>query len=145
MKNLIINGMDRTADLGVALAASARTRPPAGLDVIQAAFSARHLQQSTDEATYLDELILQLRHANVVKLEPFRVPRRPGRAGALLAAFKTHLWKLLRYQHEHVTAQQNSINQFLVAALEFEHRARQRDVAALQQRITDLERKLGAK
>ncbi len=129
---LTVNGADCTADLGTT---------PAQPDV---ADSARRLQQPADEAAYLDELIRQLQQRNVVNLEPFHAPRRPGGLGSLLAKVRTKLWRLLRYQHEHVTAQQNDINQLLAAALEFEHRAHQCDVAELTKRIEELERKLAA-
>jgi hypothetical protein len=138
---LTINGTDRAADIGSELAA-APVCPSA--TAVQAAFSARRLQQPADEAAFLDELIRQLQHRNVVNLEPFRVARRPGRVGALLAKCRAKLWKFMRYQHEHVTAQQNDINQILVAALEFEHHARQNDIGALRRRLEELERKTGA-
>lgn len=144
MKKLVINGIDRTADLGTEIAAVARARPETTTDAVQATFSARRLQQPAGETAFLDELIRQLHHRDVVNLEPFSVPRRPGGMGGLLAAIKTKLWRFLRYQHEHVTAQQNEINQLLVAALEFEHRTRQNEIAALRRRIEDLERKAGA-
>jgi hypothetical protein len=130
---LTINGADRSGELGAT--------PPQP----EVAASARRLQQPADEAAYLDELIRQLQQRNVVNLEPFQIPRRSGWLGALTAKVRTKLWRLLRYQHEHVTAQQNDINQLLAAALEFEHRAHQREVAALTKRIEELERKLAAR
>jgi hypothetical protein len=138
---LTINGADRTADIGAELTSSPLCEPDTA---VQATFSARRLQQPADEAAFLDELIRQLQHRNVVNLEPFRVARRPGRVGALLATCRAKIWKLLRYQHEHVTTQQNDINQLLVAALEFEYRARQNDISELRRRIEELERKTGA-
>jgi hypothetical protein len=130
---LTINGADHSSELGDSPAQS------------DAKASARRLQQPADEAAYLDELMRQLQQRNVVNLEPFHIPRRAGGLGALMAKVRAKLWRLLRYQHEHVIAQQNDINQLLAAALEFEHRAHQRDVAELTQRIEELERKLSAK
>lgn len=130
---LTINGADRPSELGDS---PAQPEVKAG---------ARRLQQPADEAAYLDELMRQLQQRNVVNLEPFLVPRRAGGLGAFMVRVRTKLWRLLRYQHEHVIAQQNDINQLLAAALEFEHRAHQRDVAELTKRIEALERKLAEK
>ena len=131
---LIINGSDRSGE-------AAAAQPAAG----GAPLAAQRLQSTGDEAAFHEELLRQLPARSVVQLEPFAVPRSPGQVGGLLAAFKTRVWRFLRFQHEHVTTQQNNINQLLAATLESQHRAHQHECAALRRRIEELERKLDAR
>lgn len=132
--NVQINGSDRS-DVVSAEAAAAPVAP----------LAAHKLQNAGDEAAYHEELLRQLQQRYGVNLEPFAVPRSPGGLGSLMAAFKTRVWRFLRYQHEHVTTQQNNINQLLAATLESQHRAHQNECAALRRRIEELERKLDAR
>ena len=140
---LILNGQDRSADLGAALAAAARQRPAGQKPyAIAEAINALRLQGTANEAGYADELLRLLRYRDNVDTLPFDVPHKRSRMGALTAKFKGMLWKLLRYQHDRITGRQNLINHLYSSALECEHRQRAQEIRDLQRRLAALEQKL---
>ena len=139
---LIVAGQDRTADLGAAVRADAARRPMGPKPgTLPESISALRLRQSASEADYLAELLRLLRYRDNVDTLPLDIPRRPGLAGALAAKIKAVLWKVLRYQHNRITGRQNMINNLYTSALEFEHRARQREIQELRRRLEALEQK----
>jgi hypothetical protein len=140
---LILNGHDRSADLGAELAAAARQRPAGQKPYAMAeAISALRLQSAATEAEYGTELLRLLRYRDNVDTLPFEIPRKRGWVGALTAQIKRMLWKVLRYQHDRVTSRQNLINHLYTNALECEHRQRAQEVRELQRRLAVLEQKL---
>ena len=52
---------------------------------------------------------------------------------------KTVLWKLLRYQHDRLTLQQNLINELEINAVEFQRDRVNQELADLKRRVADLE------
>ncbi len=59
--------------------------------------------------------------------------------GTLLRRVKAFLWRLLRYQHDRMAFQQNTINELVVSAVDFQRDATQHSLALLERRIRDLE------
>jgi hypothetical protein len=62
--------------------------------------------------------------------------------GTLLRQVKVFLWKLLRYQHDRMTFQQNAINELVISSVDFQRAASYQAITALEQRIQSLESKL---
>ena len=81
---------------------------------------------------------MRLRYA--VSTESFPIPGKPGASGSLLRKVKGFLWKLLRYQHDRMAFQQNSVNELMISAADFQ----QARIAALEQRIQQLETDLAS-
>lgn len=135
---LSIGGKDRSADVGAELTARAARRPqsPARWSSADSALSLkRALNREDFIARYVG--LLKLRYA--LSTEPFPAPARPGFAGALMRRIKGVLWKLLRYQHDHMAAQQNSLNELVINALEFQRHSFQARIEGLEQRLRELE------
>lgn len=137
---LLINGRDRSEDVGEQLIETARQRPDCGLS--------RQIAEETDVLTlkstgritaYLDRHIELLRSRNCVDTAHFDFPARPGLMGCLMYLIRRFLWKVLRYQHDRMAFHQNSINVQLAYELEFEKEARKKDVKALEERLNRLE------
>jgi len=143
MKITVAN-QDRTADLGAALQASARARRQSGPQpiILPPEISALALRDAASDADYLAILIRLMRRREDSDTRDFDVPRRAGRAGALLAAVKKALWKLLRYQHDRMAFQQNLFNELTVSALEYEAARRQQEHEELIRRVAELEARL---
>jgi hypothetical protein len=140
---LVINGQDRSADLGAELAAAAQQRPAGQKPYAMAeAISALRLQAVASEAAYGAELLRLLRYRDNVDTLPFEIPRKRGWLGAATARIKRVLWKVLRYQHDRITNRQNLINHLYSSALECEHRQRAQEIRELQRRLAALEEKL---
>ena len=74
----------------------------------------------------------------------FNVPRRKGPAGMLGGWVRALLWRVLRYQHERMALQQNTINELIAAAVEFERQRRRRETGELRRRIEQLEKAAGS-
>ena len=110
--------------------------------VIPPEISALRLSGVASEAEYLEHLLRLMRYRDGVDTRPFRIPRRPGFLGAVVARFKIMLWSLLRYQHDRLTFRQNLINSTLTSALEFEHQLQEREVAGLKRRLAEVEARL---
>ena len=139
--HLIIDGKDRSSDLGVTLARQA-VRHQGALSPWSSGDSALSLKDSRNAADYLDRFrrLLRLRHA--LSTETFPIPARPGIAGNLLRTFKGALWKLLRYQHDRMAFQQNSINELVMSYVDFQQAASRRQMAVLEERLRALETEL---
>jgi hypothetical protein len=137
-----VAGKDRTADLGAQLQAAARAvagraHAPRQLEDI---FTALSLREAKSDVEYLDRLVTLLWHKTGVATVGFYMPRRPGPLGWLTAQVRTLLWKALRYQHDRVAYQQNMINTQFTVALEFLHAHYRQEIAALKQRVAELEK-----
>jgi hypothetical protein len=145
---ITIAGRDRTDDLGPVLRRQAeimargdRKHQP---DKLPDEISALALAQTKSAEDYLSELIRLLRYREGVDAAlPLHIPVRPGPGGRLIGQVKRGLWKLLRYQHEHMALRQNLINAQLTSALEFEIVQRRRETDDLKRRLAELEKQGG--
>jgi hypothetical protein len=135
MKSVRIGGADRSGALAPALEAAA-----GGADPVEARVAAvLALRTCTTEAEFDARFADLLRQRAGLDTGAFAIPRKPGVAGRCLAAVKAALWKLLRYQHDHMAFQQSAWNAAAAAALEAERAAWRRELAALEQRVRELE------
>ena len=144
MMQLFIDGKDRSSDIGATLARQA-ARHQGALSPWSSRDSALSLKESQNATDYLDRFrrLLRLRHA--LSTETFPIPARTGIAGALLRTFKGVLWKLLRYQHDRMAFQQNSINELVMSYVDFQQAASRRQMAVLEERLRVLEAELAGR
>lgn len=137
-----IAGKDRTADLGRAIASeAARLKADGSVGSLSPEHSALRLKETSGRADYLRRYIELLRLRHGTRTTDYYIPRGPGLRGRMAVAMKTFLWKLLRYQHDRMSFQQNLVNELAIDALEFQHDQVERELAELNHRIEDLERK----
>lgn len=136
--HLYIAGQDRSTDIGGELSQrAARHQGPASRWTSDD--SALSLKKARNEDEYMARYCRLLRLRYALTTSDFPIPARPGAAGSLLRSIKGFLWKLLRYQHDRMAGQQNTVNELLVSALDFQRTGMQRTVARLEQRIRELE------
>lgn len=140
---LTIAGKDRSADIGTSLSRQA-ARHQGALSPWSSRDSALSLKESRDAADYLDRFCRLMRLRYALSTEAFPIPARPGAAGNLLRKFKSFLWKLLRYQHDRMAFQQNSINELVISSIDFQQATAQRKLDTLEQRIRSLEAELAS-
>lgn len=137
---IAVAGKDRTGDLGRTLAEEAARLESAGpIGRFAPAHSAVVLKESAGAADYQRRFIDLLRMRQAVQTADYYVPRAPGLRGRAAAALKTVLWKLLRYQHDRISFQQNLINELALDALEFQQGRTDRELANLKRRVASLE------
>lgn len=142
--NIHIAGTDRTEELGRQVAeAAARLKADPPVVPLWPGHSALSLKQSKDDADYLCRLIDLLRLRHGIRLGRFHIARAPGLRGRLSLAWKTLMWRLLRYQHERIAFQQNLVNELAISALEFQRDQRTRDLAEVRRRLDRLEQSRG--
>lgn len=141
--NLSIAGKDRSADIGASLTRQA-ARHQGALSPWSPQDSALSLKDSRNAADYLERFCKLMRLRYALTTETFPIPARPGAAGNLLRKLKGFLWKLLRYQHDRMAFQQNSINELVISSIDFQQAAAQRKLDSLEQRIRTLEAELAA-
>lgn len=135
-----IAGKDCSADLGPALAAeAARLKASGGIGALSPGHSALTLRESADGDDYVHRFVGLLRLRHGVRTADYYIPRGPGLRGWLAVAVRTFLWKLLRYQHDRMSFQQNLINELAIDALEFQQGHADREWADLRRRIERLE------
>jgi hypothetical protein len=138
---LNIAGKDRSADVGATLARQA-ARHQGALSPWSPRDSALSLKESRNAADYLERFCRLMRLRYSLSTESFPIPARPGTAGTLLVKVKGVLWKLLRYQHDRMAFQQNSINELVISSIDFQQANAQRKLDNLEQRIRALEAEL---
>lgn len=140
-----VAGRDRTGELLSRLDAIASRHPaPPYWDAAAQRRTAPQLAACADEAEYADCLLRLLRNREHLVTADFEVAHRNSTAGRLMARLKSGLWKLLRYQHDYMSGQQNDVNFAMGSALEFEHDLNRRRLQQLEERLATLERRLGA-
>jgi len=130
MKHIKIAGDDRTQDILSGADATPPSADPAAL-----------LLQARNEAEYLSQLLSKLRTESGLRTTALNPSTRPGPLGRLQGALRRFLWKLLRYQHDHMAFQQSAINTQTAAALEFLRTEYRRDLDRLAERLDALEKK----
>ena len=136
---LIIAGQDRSSDIGATLSGQAK-RHQGALSRWSPGDSALSLKHSRNAADYLTRYCRLMRLRYAVSTESFPIPGKPGASGSLLRKVKGFLWKLLRSQHDRMAFQQNSVNELMISAADFQ----QARIAALEQRIQQLETDLAS-
>lgn len=95
-----------------------------------------HLQNDDE---FFDFYMSCLRQAFIVDINDFQIVERRARLGKLLVAFKTAIWKLLKFYTYRLWTQQNQINGLLLSALESSEQKHRARVKALEERIAHLE------
>ena len=136
-----ISGQDRSTDIGTDLThRAARHQGP--LSPWAPPDSALSLTEARDPDDYIARYCRLLRLRYAVSTEAFPIPGKPGPAGTLLRRVKAFLWKLLRYQHDRMTFQQNAINELVISSVDFQRAASHQAITALEQRIQVLESEL---
>ena len=137
---ITVAGQDRTGDLGPAVAAEAdRLRAGGGIGELAPDHTALRLKRSRDLDDYVYHFVELLRMRHGVRTTDYYVPRGPGWRGRIAVALKTVLWRLLRYQHDRLTLQQNLINELEINAVEFQRDRVNQELADLKRRVADLE------
>jgi hypothetical protein len=126
MKTIKIAGVDRTE--AILPSTTTPTTDPTS-----------SLLQARNEEEFLTHLLAKLRTESGLHASALTPPTRPGPLGHLQGAIRRFLWKLLRYQHDHMAFQQSAINSQTAAALEFLRAEYQRDLDRLSQRLAALE------
>lgn len=139
--HLTIAGKDRSADIGADLSRQA-ARHQGALSPWSPRDSALSLKDSRNAADYLERFCKLMRMRYALSTEAFPIPARPGTAGNLLRKLKGVLWKLLRYQHDRMAFQQNSINELVISSIDFQQASAQRKLEDLEQRMRTLETEL---
>ncbi len=138
--NVTVSGQDRTGELGQALAAeAARLQAAGGIGELAPEHTALRLKRSRDLDDYVYHFIELLRMRHGVRTSDYYVPRGPGLRGKVAVALKTVLWKLLRYQHDRLTLQQNLINELEINVVEFQRDRLNQELADLKRRVAELE------
>jgi hypothetical protein len=138
MKLLIAN-QDRSSDIGAGVSAAARRFEADPPRMLAPQHSALALKDARTGREYLDRFVelVSLRHG--ARTADFEIPRKPGLAGAVMARVRGVLWRLLRYQHDRMSFQQNLVNELLLDAVSFERESRRRELESLKQRVDALE------
>lgn len=138
--NITVAGKDRTSDLGQTIAAEAeRLKTTSSIGSLAPEHTALRLKRSADFDDYTYHFVELLRMRHGVRTADYYIPRGPGWRGKLAVALKTFLWKLLRYQHDRITLQQNLINELEINVVEFQRDRLNQEVADLKRRIESLE------
>lgn len=135
-----VAGRDRTDELGSELAAAAAGRPVTAVELdVARETELLDLRRAESESEYRQRFLDALRQRACVETDDFRIGVLSGPMRRALAAVRTWLWRLLRYQHDWTTFRQNGVNRQLAFGLEMEAEARERKVAELERRLAALE------
>ena len=141
--SILIAGRDRTADLLPALRDEAvRHAADPMHHELPRELQACSLRDCRTEREFEARYFALLRRKHHAAPLDFTIQRRPGLRGAVMARLKRALWKLLVYQHDRMSFLQNMINTSLVSALDFDRQELRREVARLEGRLAELERRL---
>jgi len=137
---LIIAGKDKSSDLGYQIADRAKKLEQNNfVNLLSPQHSALRLKKEVTSAEYLGQFIQLLRIRHGVNTAPFKVPARTGLSGRIMAMLRRFLWKLLRYQHDRITFQQNLINELLIDGIEMQQKMIQDKTEGLIKRMETLE------
>ena len=96
-----------------------------------------HLRGSDDFLTFY---LACLRDAVFVDISDFEIRERRRFLGPVLVAFKTVLWKLLKFYTYRLWSQQNQVNGLIMTALEGMEEQSAARIGALEKRIVELEK-----
>ena len=92
---------------------------------------------------FLSFYLACLRDAVFVDISDFEIRERRRVFGPLLVAFKTLLWKLLKFYTYRLWSQQNQVNGLVITALEGLEEQSAARCAALEKRLAELEKATG--
>jgi hypothetical protein len=138
--HLEIAGKDRGGDIGRELLEEAGQRTDAALSArIARERPVLDLKSASCTESYQDCQVELMRARNCVDPSGFDTPAGRGPAGRLRHLFRRLVWRLLRYQYDWLTFEQNTINVQLTYELEFERDLRRKQTSELSARIRRLE------
>ena len=134
---LIVAGKDRSHDIApeiaqAALATSRLDEPPV---FPSDDYSVLSLRAAQTDGEFLDAMIKAMWNRTGISTLDFHVPGRTSVKGRIMTAVRRFLWKLLRYQHDRIAFQQNTINAQMTAAIEFLRTEQKREILELRQEI----------
>ncbi|MGQ9662598.1 MAG: hypothetical protein ACUVWX_09725 [Kiritimatiellia bacterium] len=138
-----VAGENRAADFGSELSDQAKRLVAAVAQhrlLRDEQWSALSLRHCRSEAEFLDRLLDLMWSRAELNTRDFYIPRRRGVRGRLLAGIKRILWKLLRYQHDQMAFQQNTVNTQLTVALAFIRAEYRLKLFELERRLESLEK-----
>ena len=139
--NITVAGKDKSADLGPEVAAeAARLKASGSIGLLSPEHTALQLTEYPSRDDYQRRFIdlLNMRHG--VRTTDYYIPRGPGLRGRIAVALKAFWWKLLRYQHDRISHQQNLINELSINAQAFQRDRTEQELKALKDRIEILEK-----
>lgn len=103
-----------------------------------------NLSQLRNEEQFLGFYLKCLRDAVFVDISDFEIRERRRWLAPLLIALKRVIWKLLKFYTYRLWSQQNQVNGLLVTAMEGLDEKYAAKCKALEARIEELEKRLGA-
>lgn len=142
--NISVAGKDRSQDLGQKIdhAAEQLRKNPDAPEYLPLDYSALSLRDAADAADYLNRLIELIRRRSELNTIAFRIPRAHGPIRRVFSRVRAVLWRVLRYQHDHMAFQQNIINTQTASFLEFLFHDQRQEITRLRERIEQLEAQL---
>lgn len=140
---ITINDIDRTAEMGDALAIQAeqlrRGQHPELPVELPENISPHYLAGATDEADFTNRFISLIRLRNAVGMHNWRPHPQRGLLGRLKTVIQALIWRLGRPRDERIIFRQNIINDQLTAAIAYEQEVRQREIEWLRRKVAALE------
>ncbi|MDD4870172.1 MAG: hypothetical protein PHR77_06395 [Kiritimatiellae bacterium] len=138
--NLIIAGKDRTSDIGQQIVNRAKQRVQnSPVPFLSPQHSALCLKDEITADGYLKQFVRLLKMRHGASTAPFPIPARAGLSGRIMAVLRRVLWKLLRYQHDRITFQQNLINELFITGIEIQQKTIQGKMDGISKRLETLE------
>jgi hypothetical protein len=97
------------------------------------------LAQTENEEAFQETLLRICREQGAVDTSAVRIPYKPGLLGRIMRPIRGLLWKLLRHQHDEMTARHNAVYSLHSSALQHEHDLNKKRQEALERRMAELE------
>ena len=134
------DGIDAGAVVAQIQAEVARKRAAGAYDEARVARAERNnLLTLKDDASFMEQYLLCLRQIVAVDINDFEIIEKRGRFAPALVRLKKTIWKLLKFYTYRLWSQQNQVNGLVVTALEGMEDQTASKLAALEQRIAELE------
>lgn len=96
-----------------------------------------------DDEGFLTFYLTALREAAFVDINDFDIRERRARFAPALVRLKKTIWSLLKFYTFRMWSQQNTVNGLFVTGLESMHEQTNARIRKLEDRIAELEKKLG--
>jgi len=96
-----------------------------------------------DDEGFLTFYLTALREAAFVDMNDFDIRERRARFAPLLVRLKKTIWNLLKFYTFRMWSQQNTVNGLFVTGLESLHEQNNTRIKKLEDRVAELEKKLG--
>ena len=103
-----------------------------------------NLAPGAQDGSFLEYYLRCLPDAAVVDIGDFEIRERRARFAALLIRLKRTIWNLLKFYTYRLWSQQNQVNGMVVTAIEGLEEQHRLKIEKLEQRIKDLESRLGS-